>query len=914
MIALISASCTDDALVSYKKDGLHITGGIISESRTSFVQGDGFIETHWKINDAIGLFSENQSNHLRYEAIDEGLFSTFRPTGNDLENKEGQKVYAYYPFDGVTNGVVKGDNVKLPSLKMVVQDNFYPFLYSQGQINGGELNFQFKHLFAYLKIKISVQNIKEAFAAFNQNEYVIEDGEIALLRLKEPLTTEDASFNVKTNEFTGTFSDRIRIRLGKNIDFNSNNVYTYMVPILPVSSGTDIGIGFAFKHKKGGIGTKYNMYYKSLPEKGFKAGYIYNWDLTDNQTASEELYEALESFYYNTQGNLWYHNDNWLSDKPLGEWYGINEGPFKYRTLRRLSLKGQNLKGKFPEEIKVFMDTAEDIDLSDNYLTGPIPEEVKNHKKWGKLGWKMIQQFQTREGQLDLNNSNLYVDDVDLDFLFAEETQQDLTLHEFIKENKLTQIFRAYDNSENQSFEDVLKYINEKRINQHLDYQEKGLKSLIFISSVYNSKDWLKKQIIENYGDLKGVEWVYGTVPIKSFYIHNSYLFDSNSQLVYNANYNIGCPTWDNDCVHDKLSQFLREQLGEPTEHPEFSFGLTSTDYSKDGDVFVIQKATKGNGINMVFLGEGYIDKEMDANGLYERTMKEAADKLFSIEPYKSFRDRFNLYGVKVVSPNSGILVDAEHGIDEDNSVCFDYAQKIPDANKQSPMVTVIYHNFTWGDSGTGRSYTAMYADGSYVAYLFHGVEDENTLIHESGGHGFANLLDEYVEPGNEQLTLPEEKKSYLDNVWTNYSWGANVDWCNDASTIKWSHFLNDSRYANEGLGLYEGAYLYGHGAYRSTENSMMRYNDSPFNAPSREQIYKRIMQLSEGEEWKYDYEEFVKYDEINRNTASRSAIEPLTEAERREYIKNHRPPTFIKGTWRDAMKNGKSNIVVPLR
>ena len=105
---------------------------------------------------------------------------------------------------------------------------------------------------------------------------------------------------------------------------------------------------------------------------------------------------------------------------------------------------------------------------------------------------------------------------------------------------------------------------------------------------------------------------------------------------------------------------------------------------------------------------------------------------------------------------------------------------------------------------------------------------------------------------------------------------------------------MNDNRYANDGLGLHEGAYLYGHGAYRPTENSMMRYNDSPFNAPSREQIYKRIMQLSEGEEWKYDYEEFVKYDEINRNTASRSAIEPLTEAERREYIKNHRPPTFI--------------------
>ena len=140
------------------------------------------------------------------------------------------------------------------------------------------------------------------------------------------------------------------------------------------------------------------------------------------------------------------------------------------------------------------------------------------------------------------------------------------------------------------------------------------------------------------------------------------------------------------------------------------------------------------------------------------------------------------------------------------------------------------------------------------------------------------------------------------------------MDWRSDATSVKWSHFLKDSRYANEGLGLYEGAYLYGYGAYRPTDNSMMRHNDAPFNAPSREQIYKRVMQLSEGENWKYDYEEFVKFDEKNRNAASRSAIQPLTEAERREYIKNHRPPTIIKGTWRDAMKKGKKDIVVPLR
>lgn len=109
------------------------------------------------------------------------------------------------------------------------------------------------------------------------------------------------------------------------------------------------------------------------------------------------------------------------------------------------------------------------------------------------------------------------------------------------------------------------------------------------------------------------------------------------------------------------------------------------------------------------------------------------------------------------------------------------------------------------------------------------------------------------------------------------------------------------------------------YGVYRPSYGSIMgrgdgSEKDNVFNAPSREQIYKRIMQRSEGESWTYDYEEFVKYDEINRKSATRSAASPLTEAERREYIKNHRPPTFIKGTWRDAMKNGKSSVVTPLR
>ena len=92
----------------------------------------------------------------------------------------------------------------------------------------------------------------------------------------------------------------------------------------------------------------------------------------------------------------------------------------------------------------------------------------------------------------------------------------------------------------------------------------------------------------------------------------------------------------------------------------------------------------------------------------------------------------------------------------------------------------------------------------------------------------------------------------------------------------------------------------------------MMRYNDSPFNAPSREQIYKRVMQMSEGSSWTYDYEEFVQFDAVSRNTAvSRSLRQQPSTAQVEKWKKTHRPPVRVKGTWRDAKKN---HIVVPYR
>ena len=59
----------------------------------------------------------------------------------------------------------------------------------------------------------------------------------------------------------------------------------------------------------------------------------------------EDIRAALEEFYYDTGGDNWKRNDNWCSDKPISEWYGIDriEGE---GNLYGIQLDDNNLHGE----------------------------------------------------------------------------------------------------------------------------------------------------------------------------------------------------------------------------------------------------------------------------------------------------------------------------------------------------------------------------------------------------------------------------------------------------------------------------------------------------------------------------------------------------------------------------------------
>ena len=291
----------------------------------------------------------------------------------------------------------------------------------------------------------------------------------------------------------------------------------------------------------------------------------------------------------------------------------------------------------------------------------------------------------------------------------------------------------------------------------------------------------------------------------------------------------------------------------------------TSSDYSQDGQVTRIHSATVGKGIDVVFVGDAFADKDQDLFNKYVELGKEA---FFTEEPFRSTKDRFNIYRIGSVSKNGIIAQEggdtkfsAQFGdgtyISGDHDAVFRFVQdKMPSVNLKKTIVFVIVNKAKY--AGT----CWMFSDNKAVCYVplcRDETDYAQTLRHEGCGHGFGKLADEYFY--DSMGRIPDDKVTEL-KQWKVLSYGfyENVDLTSDPNTIAWARFISDSRYSGK-VGVYEGGYTYPYGVYRPTDNSIMRYNTGGFNAPSREAIYKKIMKFSEGDAWTYDYETFVAFD-----------------------------------------------------
>lgn len=338
----------------------------------------------------------------------------------------------------------------------------------------------------------------------------------------------------------------------------------------------------------------------------------------------------------------------------------------------------------------------------------------------------------------------------------------------------------------------------------------------------------------------------------------------------------------------------------------------TSYDYSADGVISTIQTASEGLGVNIVIMGDGFSDRQI-ADGTYASVMQKAADALFSEEPYKTYKDYFNVYSVNVVSVTEGYNKNGQAlkswfgegtSVGGNNSEVISYAMKAISEEKIDEAIILVIMNADvyagtcymydgpWGDYGRGLS--IAYFPAIKNMETFKGV-----VLHEAGGHGFAKLADEYSYEYMGRVT-----SDIIDDIRKKepHGWWCNVDFTSDPNLVKWGHFVG-GRYANENVGCYEGGLTYWSGVWRPTEASIMRYNTGGFNAPSRYAIWYRIGKLAYGESWNGTYEDFVTYDAINRTQAS----EARRRAQRRNYVQKPLPqlppPVVIRHSWKEELK-----------
>ena len=887
----------------------------------------------WERSDAIGIFSNASTEAVRYDltGIEDGVASFESETG-----VSGDEFYAFYPYSAqsTTNGS------RVVSFHLPNEQDYRSGSFDTGvcpMVAKSTTNeFRFLQTCGIIRLRLTgTMAISSISLRGNGNEAIAGDGTI-------DIASDAPVFNIMRNTFGS-----VRLRTSDNVQLTETNATEFHFVVAPQTFAKGITVEIT-----GIVNGQKQVIRKQTSKSVTVTRSVISSFAAVDADAELELegptdWDILVALYDATNGDNWTNNDNWCTDKPLSEWYGVS---MDYYKVVFLDLSDNNLTGTIPEEIEnldlsflnlsnnqltgempasignvstlYYLNIANNkltgsipselgklanleicylfgnqlegtlpeslanltklsvMDFSGNMLGGDLPEAVTATDWWQRDGYVCVRQ--NAPGGFTFETVNLHIPD----FTATDNRGNTIRTADIVSDHKVTLYYIwATWCGYSREFHPVMSELYQRYKNHSLEIIG------VCDDGISNPAE------ANNYIESNNMEWPTlmgnpeGGIAYSGF--PTVIAFDETGKMIFH----------DGFMSRDELPTFLKGILGEGDEPYE------STDYSADKKFVELQKAARGNGINVVLMGDAFSDRQI-ADGTYESVMRQAAEAFFSEEPYTSFKDLFNVYYVNAVSKNEGYVTGGETvfscyfgegtyvgGADE---LCMQYAQSVGFTDEQMQDVLIIVMMNSTKYAGTcwihgNANCIGDYGRGTSVAYFPIGTSYEDlsaTLHHEAGGHGFAKLADEYA---HEYMGTIPASEILQNRRWREtYGWYKNTDYVSDPAQVYWSKFIDDSRYDFENIGVYEGACRYWKGAYRPTESSIMRNNVGGFNAPSREAIYYRIHKLAYGESWPYDYEEFVSWD-LNRRVRSRSV-----SVSQKKYPLAA-PPVIINARWENG-------------
>ena len=629
-----------------------------------------------------------------------------------------------------------------------------------------------------------------------------------------------------------------------------------------------------------------------------------------------------------------------LSHTPLDKWT-IPSSISKLKNLKVLKLMDCNLTGSIPGSLGQ-LTGLEELYLANNKLTGTLPASLGSLINLKRLNLssnnlsgaipttvaKMDNYWKLWSGIFDGNNFTMdNLRDSKVPAPISPKIKmlsgKELDINEEFSKNQYTVLFYLNPHS-GDALECLTQLASLYKVNK-----SKGLGIITYFdnnSSIVTDRDERDakfKEVLKQVGATwdSFIRHMYDDYPNGApFYAEKEYVmypYDSENEIVI-----IGP---ENTVVYSTILDESRDALNNAVAYLQKAFKTTIThyeskSYSQDGKVTKYQTASTGKGIDIVITGDAFSDREMASGGTFEKAAKQAAADLFSVEPYKSMKSRFNIYFVKAVSKHEeyfngcstvyGGVFGYGSAVGGDDDKVLEYAKKAVTDNSRMDNVAVLVLMNSVRKGGTTYMMKpvdkSIYAGGASVIWIPYkdvtvsgGLSSlASTIVHELGGHGIAKLADEYAY--RDQGAISAEDANYTKEQQNNDEWYLNVDFTSDPKKVLWSQFIGDSAFASENIGVYQGGYTFWTGVWRPTEQSVMNdnFNHSTFNAPCRSLIYTRIMKLSEGSSWKYDYSAFKTWDKAHpTKVATRSIVETDDEAP------VHVPPVVVGKTWEEVIE-----------